>query len=49
VPVSSVNADNQVKVVRSGRVETVTVVTGISSADLIEVISGLNEGEQVVL
>jgi len=49
VPFSSVDSDNQVKVIRNGQLETVTVETGIASDDKIEVVSGLNEGEPVVL
>ncbi len=49
VPFSAVSSDNQVKVVRNGKLETVIVETGIASDDKIEVVSGLNENEPVVL
>lgn len=49
VPFSSVDAEDQVKVVRNGKLETVTVETGAASDDKIEIISGLAEGELVVL
>jgi len=49
VPFSSVGSDNQVQVVRNSRLETVTVVTGIASDDKLEIVSGLNEGDQVVV
>lgn len=49
VPFSSVDADGQVKVVRNNRLQTVRVTTGIADDDLIEITSGLTEGEAVVL
>ena len=49
VPFSSVDTNNQVQVVRDGRLETVPVVSGIDSQDKLEIVSGLNEGDQAVL
>lgn len=49
VPFSSVDSNNQVRVVRDGRIESVTVETGAASDERLEIISGLNEGELVVL
>lgn len=49
VPFASITSDNRVQVVRNGRLETVTVIPGIASDERREIISGLSEGEQVVL
>ena len=49
VPFSAVSSDNQVQVVKNGQVETVTVATGIASDDKLEIVSGLSEGDQVVV
>lgn len=47
--VSNKGAEKIVKVSRNGQIEEVKVITGISGSNgLIEIISGLNEGEQVV-
>lgn len=52
VPISAVQQNNNesiVKVVRNGATEEVKVQTGISDTDNIEIVSGLNEGETVVV
>lgn len=48
VPDSAVS-DGTVRAVRNKRLETVMVETGISSGETIEIVSGLAEGERVVL
>lgn len=51
VPASAIrqkNGESTVWVVREGKVEPVVVTTGERSADEIEVLTGLNDGDQVV-
>jgi RND family efflux transporter MFP subunit len=51
VPVNAVqnqNGQSTVRVLKGGQVESVAVETGISSDSDIEVVSGLNEGDEVV-
>lgn len=48
IPLAAIT-DGTVQVIRNNRPETVTVETGISSDEAVEIISGLAEGEQIVL
>lgn len=51
VPSSSIqtqNGQSTVRVVKNGKIEEVNVETGLSSSTQMEIVSGLNEGEEVV-
>lgn len=49
VPVTSVDAQGKIRVVKAGRIVTVPVTTGVVSDDKIEITSGLNESDQIVI
>jgi multidrug efflux pump subunit AcrA (membrane-fusion protein) len=51
VPISAVSSSNgisTVRIMRNGNPQTVTVETGISNDSMIEIVSGINEGETMV-
>jgi multidrug efflux pump subunit AcrA (membrane-fusion protein) len=48
IPKSAVNNNNEVYVVRDGCAYVQTVETGMSDDDNIEILSGLNKGDEVV-
>lgn len=51
VPVSSVqtqNGESFVRVIKNGKIEQVSVETGLTSSTQVEIVSGLSEGDQVV-
>lgn len=47
--IEKINGDRIVKILRNGKIEEVRVKTGLEGNDYTEIISGLNEGEEVVI